>query len=104
MEHDGARQAEADVLATLLILDAQVERYEDLPRTAPASALALTRPSGTLFHGERVSSTLRKSRTSCVIARFARPQNRSGRSIRSTAPKNGDSPADLAIGEGCLSG
>jgi DNA polymerase-3 subunit epsilon len=31
--HDGAHGAEADVLATLEILDAQVERYEDLPRT-----------------------------------------------------------------------
>jgi DNA polymerase-3 subunit epsilon len=35
MEHEDAHQAEADVLATLLILDAQVERYADLPRTVP---------------------------------------------------------------------
>lgn len=33
MEHDNAHQAEADVLAALLVLDAQVERYEDLPRS-----------------------------------------------------------------------
>jgi DNA polymerase-3 subunit epsilon len=32
-EHDGAHGAEADVLATAIILDAQAERYEDMPRT-----------------------------------------------------------------------
>lgn len=31
-EHDGAHGAEADALAALSVLDAQVERYEDLPR------------------------------------------------------------------------
>jgi DNA polymerase III subunit epsilon len=31
-EHDGAHGAEADVLATTIILDAQAERYEDMPR------------------------------------------------------------------------
>ena len=35
MEHDGAHGAAADVLAALLVLDSQVERYEDLPRTIP---------------------------------------------------------------------
>jgi DNA polymerase-3 subunit epsilon len=35
MEHDGAHQAEADVLAALAVLDGQVARYEDLPRTIP---------------------------------------------------------------------
>ena len=35
MEHEGAHGAEADVLAALLVLDSQVERYEDLPRTIP---------------------------------------------------------------------
>lgn len=33
MEHDGAHKAEADVLAALLVLEGQVERYEDLPRS-----------------------------------------------------------------------
>ncbi len=33
MEHEGAHEAEADVLAALLILDAQVEHYDELPRT-----------------------------------------------------------------------
>ena len=33
MEHEGAYAAEADVLAALLVLDGQVERYTDLPRT-----------------------------------------------------------------------
>ena len=33
MEHEGAHGAEADVLAALLVLDGQVERYEDLPLT-----------------------------------------------------------------------
>jgi DNA polymerase-3 subunit epsilon len=33
MEHDGAHGAEADVLATHAILDAQVIHYPDLPRT-----------------------------------------------------------------------
>ena len=32
-DHEGAHGASADVLATLAILDAQVGRYEDLPRT-----------------------------------------------------------------------
>lgn len=32
-EHDGAHAAEADVLAALLVLDGQMERYEDLPRS-----------------------------------------------------------------------
>ena len=35
MEHEGAHGAQADVLAALLVLDSQVERYEDLPRTIP---------------------------------------------------------------------
>jgi DNA polymerase-3 subunit epsilon len=35
MEHDGAHGAEADVLAALLVLDGQVQRYEDLPRSVP---------------------------------------------------------------------
>jgi DNA polymerase-3 subunit epsilon len=34
-EHDGAHSAAADVLAALLVLDGQAERYEDLPRTIP---------------------------------------------------------------------
>jgi DNA polymerase III subunit epsilon len=33
LEHEGAHGASADVLATVAILDAQVVRYEDLPRT-----------------------------------------------------------------------
>jgi DNA polymerase-3 subunit epsilon len=33
MEHEGAHGAAADVLATAAILDAQIARYEDLPRT-----------------------------------------------------------------------
>jgi DNA polymerase III subunit epsilon len=33
MGHEGAHGAEADVLAALLVLDAQVERYDELPRT-----------------------------------------------------------------------
>jgi DNA polymerase III subunit epsilon len=35
MEHEGAHGAEADVLAALLVLDGQAERYDDLPRTIP---------------------------------------------------------------------
>lgn len=34
-EHDGAHGTEADVLAALAVLDGQVERYDDLPRTIP---------------------------------------------------------------------
>ncbi len=33
MEHEGAHGAEADVLVALLVLDGQVERYENLPLT-----------------------------------------------------------------------
>lgn len=32
-EHDGAHRAEADVLAALMVLEGQVERYGDLPRS-----------------------------------------------------------------------
>jgi len=32
-EHEGAHGAAADVLATLAVLDAQLDRYEDLPRS-----------------------------------------------------------------------
>jgi DNA polymerase-3 subunit epsilon len=32
-EHDGAHKADADVVATLLVLDGQAERYHDLPRS-----------------------------------------------------------------------
>ena len=35
MEHDGAHTAAADVLAALLVLDGQAERYADLPHTIP---------------------------------------------------------------------
>jgi DNA polymerase III subunit epsilon len=35
MEHEGAHKAEADARAALLVLDSQVERYENLPRTIP---------------------------------------------------------------------
>jgi DNA polymerase III subunit epsilon len=35
MQHEGAHKAEADVLAALLVLDGQADRYEDLPRTIP---------------------------------------------------------------------
>jgi DNA polymerase-3 subunit epsilon len=34
-EHEGAHGAEADVLASLDVLDAQLSRYPDLPRTVP---------------------------------------------------------------------
>lgn len=34
-EHNGAHAAEADVLATVAVLDAQLARYADLPRTVP---------------------------------------------------------------------
>jgi DNA polymerase-3 subunit epsilon len=32
-DHDGAHGAEADVLATVAVLEAQLERYVDLPRS-----------------------------------------------------------------------
>jgi DNA polymerase-3 subunit epsilon len=35
LEHGHAHKAEADVLAALLVLDGQAERYDDLPRTVP---------------------------------------------------------------------
>lgn len=35
MKHEGAHGAEADVLAALLVLDGQANRYDDLPRTIP---------------------------------------------------------------------
>ena len=35
MEHDGAHKAESDVLAALLVVEGQLERYDDLPRTVP---------------------------------------------------------------------
>jgi DNA polymerase III subunit epsilon len=33
MDHEGAHKADADVLAALLVLDGQAERYDDLPRS-----------------------------------------------------------------------
>jgi DNA polymerase III subunit epsilon len=33
IEHHGAHKAEADVVASLLVLDGQGERYDDLPRS-----------------------------------------------------------------------
>ncbi len=44
MEHEGAHGAEADVLAALLVLDSQVELYEDLPRTIPELHTAMEYP------------------------------------------------------------
>lgn len=39
-EHEGAHGAEADVLATVEVLDAQLERYDDLPRSVDGLARA----------------------------------------------------------------
>jgi DNA polymerase-3 subunit epsilon len=44
MEHEGAHGAEADVLAALLVLDGQVEKYGDLPRTIPELHAAMGYP------------------------------------------------------------
>ena len=35
MEHNGAHKAESDVLAALHVMERQLERYDDLPRTIP---------------------------------------------------------------------
>jgi DNA polymerase-3 subunit epsilon len=43
-EHEGAHGAEADVLATVDVLDAQVGRYQDLPRDVEGLA-GVSRPS-----------------------------------------------------------
>jgi DNA polymerase III subunit epsilon len=44
MEHEGAHGAEADVLAALLVMDSQVDHYEDLPRTIPELHFAMDYP------------------------------------------------------------
>lgn len=44
MVHEGAHGAEADVLAALLVLDGQVEKYGDLPRTIPELHAAMEYP------------------------------------------------------------
>jgi hypothetical protein len=44
MDHDSAHQAEADVLAAMMIFDAQVAHYEDLPRTVPELHQAMDYP------------------------------------------------------------
>jgi DNA polymerase-3 subunit epsilon len=44
MGHEGAHKAEADVLAALLVLDGQAERYHDLPRTIPGLHASMEYP------------------------------------------------------------
>jgi DNA polymerase-3 subunit epsilon len=44
MEHEGAHGAEADVVAAMMVLDGQAERYEDLPRTVPELHKAMEYP------------------------------------------------------------
>jgi DNA polymerase III subunit epsilon len=51
-EHEGAHAAEADVLATLEILDAQLERYGDLPRTVAGLHDHLREPGSVDFEGK----------------------------------------------------
>ena len=42
-DHEGAHSAEADVAVTLQILDAELERYDDLPRDVEALAAWIQR-------------------------------------------------------------
>jgi DNA polymerase-3 subunit epsilon len=51
-EHAGAHGAEADVLATQAILDAQVLRYDDLPRTIAELHEHLCDPDAVDFEGK----------------------------------------------------
>ena len=51
-EHDGAHRAEADVLAAAAVLDAQVLRYEDLPRTAAGLHDSCRDPAAVDFEGK----------------------------------------------------
>ncbi len=44
LKHDDAHSAEADVLAALLVLDGQAERYPDLARCIPELHLAMNYP------------------------------------------------------------
>jgi DNA polymerase-3 subunit epsilon len=51
-DHQGAHTAEADVTATLEVLEAQLDRYEDLPRTvAELDAWSRRVPAGAIDHG-----------------------------------------------------
>jgi DNA polymerase-3 subunit epsilon len=45
VEHEGAHKAEADVLAALMVLEGQIERYGDLPRSIPALHEAMGYPN-----------------------------------------------------------
>jgi DNA polymerase III subunit epsilon len=50
-EHEGAHGAEADALATLAVLDGQLERYQDLPRSVDALHAHLHDPAVVDFDG-----------------------------------------------------
>jgi DNA polymerase-3 subunit epsilon len=50
-DHDGAHGAEADVLATIAVLDGQVERYDDLPDEFDALHAAIVDPAAADISG-----------------------------------------------------
>lgn len=52
MEHEGAHGAEADVIATVAVLDAQVARYRDLPRTIDGLHATHVDPDAIDFDGK----------------------------------------------------
>jgi DNA polymerase-3 subunit epsilon len=81
-DHEGAHSAEADVTATLEILEAQVERYEDLPNTVGELArwTRAARPGAVDPDGKFVW------RNGEAVFAFGKHQGKSLRTVAQSAP------------------
>ena len=77
MERDGAHGAEADVLATLAILDAQVVHYADLPRTIDELHALQVEPDAIDFDGH----FRRNAADGRIYFNFGKYKNEGSRSI-----------------------
>jgi DNA polymerase-3 subunit epsilon len=80
-EHEGAHAAEADLTATLEVLDAQLERYDDLPRSvAELDGWSRSGRDAVDEHGKFVR------RDNDVVFAFGKHQGRSLRDVAQEAP------------------
>jgi hypothetical protein len=77
MEHDAAHGAEADVLATLAILDAQVVHYAELPRTIDELHALQVQPDAIDFDGH----FRRNAADGRIYFNFGKYKNEGSRSI-----------------------
>lgn len=81
MEHDGAHRAEADVLAALLVLDGQAERYPDLPRSIPELHVAMSYPDVVDPDGKFV-----RRADGAIVFAFSDHQGKTVSDVAKTAP------------------